>query len=208
MAPMDKALGRAYGFSARWPLPHLPPGKRPKFSSPPTSYGYPPHTSHELSHTARTLDPRPRWQSTPDVSTWRGRRAVHRQDVATGTDALAFRECPVPFDRHLEFDALTAAQVQDLRLLEARAHPEPNGEDEGFHACESYRRFVTSTRTAMHLSTSSDVQGLMPLIVPLITSFLNEVSKLPPQVRMRRIHRMREAMSDQGSAPRSWVFLR
>jgi hypothetical protein len=189
MAPMDKALGRAYGFSARWPLPHLPPGKRPKFSSPPTSYGYPPHTSHELS-------------------AWRGRRAVHRQDVATGTDALAFRECPVPFDRHLEFDALTAAQVQDLRLLEARAHPEPNGEDEGFHACESYRRFVTSTRTAMHLSTSSDVQGLMPLIVPLITSFPNEVSKLPPQVRMRRIHRMREAMSVQGSAPRSWVFLR
>jgi hypothetical protein len=47
----------------------------------------------------------------------------------------------------------------------------------------------------MHLSTSSDVQGLMPLIVPLITQFMAEVSKLPPDARMRRINRVLEALS-------------
>jgi hypothetical protein len=47
----------------------------------------------------------------------------------------------------------------------------------------------------MHLSTSSDVQGLMPLIVPLITQFLNEVAKLPPDERALRIQRVLEALS-------------
>jgi hypothetical protein len=41
----------------------------------------------------------------------------------------------------------------------------------------------------MHLSTSSDVQAVMPLVVPLITQFLAEVSKLQPDERMRRINR-------------------
>ena len=39
----------------------------------------------------------------------------------------------------------------------------------------------------MHLSTPSDVQAVMPLIMPLITQFLAEVSKLPPDERARRI---------------------
>jgi|SoiMethySBSTD1v2_1073268.scaffolds.fasta_scaffold3231903_1 hypothetical protein len=47
----------------------------------------------------------------------------------------------------------------------------------------------------MHLSTSPNVQGLMPPIVPLITQFLNEVAKLPPDERMRRINRVLEALS-------------
>jgi hypothetical protein len=47
----------------------------------------------------------------------------------------------------------------------------------------------------MHLSTSSDVQGLMPLIVPRITQFMAEMSKLPPDERMRRINRVLEALS-------------
>jgi hypothetical protein len=51
----------------------------------------------------------------------------------------------------------------------------------------------------MHLSTSSEVQGLMPLIVPLITQFLAEVSKLPPDERMRRINRVLSAL--RGDAP-------
>jgi hypothetical protein len=56
---------------------------------------------------------------------------------------------------------------------------------------------MTSRRTVMHLSTSSDVQSVMPLIVPLITSFLNKVAKLPPDERQRRIGRVLEALSER-----------
>jgi hypothetical protein len=58
---------------------------------------------------------------------------IHGQDVSSGADALALDEAAAP-DRRQPLDALTAAQVRDLRLLEACAHPEPNGEGEGFHA--------------------------------------------------------------------------
>jgi hypothetical protein len=34
----------------------------------------------------------------------------------------------------------------------------------------------------------------MPLIVPLITKFLADIVKLPPDARERRIHRMLEAL--------------
>ena len=51
----------------------------------------------------------------------------------------------------------------------------------------------------MHLSTSSEVQGVIPLIVPLVTQFLNEVAKLPPDERMRRVNRVLEAL--RGDAP-------
>ena len=47
----------------------------------------------------------------------------------------------------------------------------------------------------MHLSTSADVQAVMPLIVPLVVQFMAEVSKLPPDERMRRINRVLEALS-------------
>jgi hypothetical protein len=47
----------------------------------------------------------------------------------------------------------------------------------------------------MHLSTGSDVQAVMPLIVPLITQFMAEVAKLPPEQRMARINRVLEALS-------------
>ena len=47
----------------------------------------------------------------------------------------------------------------------------------------------------MHLSTSSDVQAVMPLIVPLITQFMAEVAKLPPEQRMARINRVLEALN-------------
>lgn len=35
----------------------------------------------------------------------------------------------------------------------------------------------------------------MPLVVPLITQFMAEVAKLPPDERMRRINRVLEALS-------------
>jgi hypothetical protein len=44
-----------------------------------------------------------------------------------------------------------------------------------------------------------DAQGLMPLIMPLITGFLTQVSKLPPDERMRRINRVLTAL--RGDAP-------
>jgi hypothetical protein len=47
----------------------------------------------------------------------------------------------------------------------------------------------------MDLSTSSDAQAVMPLVVPLIVQFLAEVSKLPPDQRMARINRVLEALS-------------
>ena len=53
----------------------------------------------------------------------------------------------------------------------------------------------------MHLSTGSDVQAVMPLIVPLITQFMAEVAKLQPDERMRRINRVLEALSDDDADP-------
>jgi hypothetical protein len=67
---------------------------------------------------------------------------VRGQDVAAGPDALAFGEVSVTLDRLEPIDALTAAQVQDLRLLVARAHPEPNGEGERFHLSRLPPRYL------------------------------------------------------------------
>jgi hypothetical protein len=43
-------------------------------------------------------------------------------------------------------------------------------------------------------ATPSDVQALMPFIMPLISNFMQEVSKLPPDERIRRINRVLEAL--------------
>jgi hypothetical protein len=77
----------------------------------------------------RKLDPFPPWQSAPDMSAWLA-RLIHGQNVSAGTDTLALDEAAasVAFNRHEPLDALTAAQVRDLHLFEACAHPEPNGQ--------------------------------------------------------------------------------
>ena len=43
-------------------------------------------------------------------------------------------------DRREQLDALSAAQVEHLSLLEARSHHDPNDQREGFHAFASWRR--------------------------------------------------------------------
>ena len=47
------------------------------------------------------------------------------------------------------------------------------------------------------IPTPLDAQALMPLVMPLITQFLGEVAKLPPDERVRRINRVLEALSDR-----------
>jgi hypothetical protein len=51
------------------------------------------------------------------MSAWLG-LPIHRQDVSAVADSLAFYEAaaPVALDRHEPLNALTAAQVQDLRI--------------------------------------------------------------------------------------------
>jgi hypothetical protein len=44
-------------------------------------------------------------------------------------------------------------------------------------------------------TTPSDVQALMPFIMPLINNFMIKVSKLSPDERMRRTNRVLEALN-------------
>ena len=92
-------------------------------------------SSYELSYATRKLDPpSPRQRpAARDMSAWLGLPDVSGQDVAACADALASARRAVRFHRHQPLDAFRPAQVQDLRLLEECAHPEPKGEGEGFH---------------------------------------------------------------------------
>lgn len=88
----------------------------------------------QLATRVELCDPEARpagpWQrpAAPDACAWVP--SIHGQDASAGADALALDEAAAP-DRRQPLDALTATQVRDLRLLEACAHPEPNGGGEG-----------------------------------------------------------------------------
>ena len=67
------------------------------------------------------------------MGTQRERPDLRGRDRAARTDAPAFGQPAIGLNAHEPLDAFAAAKVLDPRLFEARAHPQPNRQNEWFH---------------------------------------------------------------------------